>query len=86
MFVPRGFAVATPFSFRDRTESSDKTERVAAELRGRLWVGSSRGSSPLYGAASQFFRAATALDEDRRRAGRWDREQLIGGKAIEPRK
>jgi hypothetical protein len=27
-----------------------------------------------------------ALNIDRRRVGRWDREQLIGGKAIEPRK
>lgn len=30
------------------------------------------------------FSGRVGLDEGRRRAGRWDREQLIGGKAIEP--
>jgi hypothetical protein len=32
------------------------------------------------------FLESRALNIDRRRAGRWDREQLIGGKPIEARK
>ena len=32
------------------------------------------------------FREPESSGKDRRRAGRWDREQLIGGKATEPRK
>ena len=37
-------------------------------------------------ATSQIFSSRGALNIDRRRAGRWDREQLIGGKPIEARK
>jgi len=32
------------------------------------------------------FSSRGVLDIDRRRTGRWDREQLIGGKPIEARK
>jgi hypothetical protein len=35
---------------------------------------------------SQFSSSPRVLNVDRRRAGRWDREQLIGGKPIEARK
>ena len=39
-----------------------------------------------HGGNVSVFSSHGALNIDRRRAGRWDREQLIGGKAIEPRK
>ena len=39
-----------------------------------------------HGGNVSVFSSRGALNIDRRRAGCWDREQLIGGKAIEPRK
>jgi len=86
VFIPRGLAVATPFSFRDRVESSDKTERVVAGRQVLIGWDWRRGSSPSHGSNVSVFPGVEALNEDRRHAGRWDREQLIGGKAIEPRK
>jgi hypothetical protein len=40
----------------------------------------------LHGFNVSVFASDGVLNIDRRRAGRWDREQLIGGKPIEARK
>jgi hypothetical protein len=60
--------------------SRDRACRVGVA---RHWFG---GISPvvqarLHGFNASEFREPLSSDKDRRRAGRWDREQLIGGKA-----
>ena len=87
VFIPRGLAVGDAFLIPRpcRVPRHDRARRggVARSSLGGIGV---VVQAPRTEATSQFVSGVEALNEDRRRAGRWDREQLIGGKAIEPRK
>jgi hypothetical protein len=74
-----------PISFPD-LEFYLETVRVAAGSQGSGSVGLATWFLPARTDVRLNFREPSSSLEDRRRAGRWDREQLIGGKAIEPRK
>jgi hypothetical protein len=61
--------------------------RVSRGLARRLAVGLVSWFKPARTeTTSQIFSSTGALNKDRCRAGRWDREQLIGGKPVEARK